>query len=149
RLKLAAACLLLVLGAFVLSSSAQQTDDLTSRPFSPAPYRVGERLTYNISFSNFISAGHLEILVAARGIFFGREGIQLKGHVETNGVVNAALFALNNDYVTYVDPLTGLPFHSEQTLREPSRTAETASDFDQPAGLATPSKSSGEIPGTY
>jgi len=149
-LKLAAACLLLVLGAFALPSSAQQTDDLTSRPFSPAPYRVGERLTYNISFSNFISAAHVELLVASRGTFFGREGLQLKGHLETNGVVNAALFAVNNDYITYVDPFTGLPFRSDQTIREASRTAETSADFNQPAGTAAiPSRSMGEVPGTY
>ena len=150
RLKLAAACLLLVLGALALPFSAQQTDDLASQPFSPAPYRVGERLTYNVSFSNFISAAHVELLVAARGRFFGREAIQLKGHVETNGVVNAALFAINNDYTTYVDPSTGLPFRSEQTIREASRTAETSADFNQPAGTAAiPSKRMGEIPGTY
>jgi hypothetical protein len=150
RLKLAAACLLLVLGAFALPSSAQQTDDSASRPFSPAPYRVGERLTYTVSFSNFISAAHVELFVASRGTFFGREGIQLKGHIETSGVVNAALFAVNNDYVTYVDPLSGLPFRSEQTIREASRSAETSVDYNQPAGTAAiPPKSMGEVPGTY
>jgi Protein of unknown function (DUF3108) len=150
RLKLPAACLLLVLGAFVLPSSAQQTDDLTSRPFSPAPYRVGERLTYNISFSNFISAAHVELFVASHGTFFGRDSIQLKGHVETSGVVNAAIFAVNNDYITYVDPVTGLPFRSEQTIREASRTTETSADFNQPVGTAAiPSKSMGEVPGIY
>lgn len=149
-LKLAAACLLIILGAFALPSSAQQTDDLASQPFSPGPYRVGERLTYNISFSNFISAAHVELLVASRATFFGREGIQLKGHVETNGVVNAALFAINNDYVTYVDPPTGLPFRSQQTIRETARTADTVAEFSQPAGTAViPSKSVGEFPGTY
>jgi hypothetical protein len=155
RLKFATACLLLVLGAFVLPIFAQQTDDLTSQPFSPAPYKVGERLTYNVSFSSFISAAHVELLVAARGTFFGREGVQLKGHVETNGVVNAALFAINNDYISYVDPATGLPFHGEQTIREASRVAETSADFNQPAGnqpagtAAIPSKRTGEIVGTY
>ena len=149
-MKLSAACLLLVLGAFAFPFSAQQTDDLASQPFSPAPYRIGERLTYDVSFSNFISAAHVELLVAGRGTFFGREGIQLKGHVETNGVVNAALFAINNDYVTYVDPASGLPYRSQQTIREASRTAETATDVNQPAGTAAiPSKSAGEFRGTY
>lgn len=149
-LKFPTACLLLILGAFVLSSSAQQSGDPTSQPFSPAPYRVGERLTYNISFSNFISAAHVELLVAARGTFFGREGIQLKGHVETNGVVNAALFAINNDYITYVDPATGLPYYGQQTIRETARTTETSADFNQPAGTAAiPDKRTASIPGTY
>ena len=149
-LKFATACLLLILGAFVLPSSAQQTGDLTSQPFSPAPYRVGERLTYNVSFSNFISAAHVEFLVAARGTLFDREGVQLKGHVETNGVVNAALFAINNDYITYVDPATGLPYHGQQTIRETARTLETTADFNQPAGAAAiPDKRTASFPGTY
>ena len=132
RLKLAGLSLISLPGTFAFPFSAQQTDDLASQPFSPAPYRVGERLTYDVSFSSFISAAHVELLVAARGTFFGREGIQLKGHVETNGVVNAALFAINNDYISYVDPATGLPFHGEQTIREASRVAETSADFNQP-----------------
>jgi hypothetical protein len=149
-LKLATACLLLVLGALALPSSAQHTDDLASQPFSPAPYRVGERLTYNVSFSNFISAAHVELLVAARGTFLGREGIQLKAHVETNGVVNAALFAINNDYITYVDPATGLPYRGQQTIRQASRIAESFADFNQPEGTtAISSGRTGELPGSY
>jgi len=149
-LKFATACLFLILGAFVLPSSAQKTGDLTSQPFSPAPYRVGERLTYDVSFSNFISAAHVELLVSARGTFFGREGIQLKGHVETNGVVNAALFAINNDYITYVYPENGLPYHGQQTIRETARTMETTADFNQPAGTAAiPAKRTADVPGTY
>jgi len=152
RLKLATAwhlfVIVLVLGAFALQSSAQSTTDVVSQPFSPAPYKVGERLTFNVSFSNFISAAHVELLVAARGTFFEREGIQLKGHVETTGVVNAALFAINNDYITYVDPATGLPFHGQQIVRVASRASQTSADFNQPAA-ALPPKQTSELPGTY
>lgn len=149
-LKFATSCLLVLLAAFVLSSSAQQADTQATQPFSPAPYRVGERLTYNVSFSSFISAAHVELLVAGHGTFFGRDGIQLKGHVETSGVVNAAVFAVNNDYVTYVDPATGLPYHGQQIIRETARTSDTSADFNQPAGTAAiPSKRTGEFLGTY
>jgi len=86
---------IVLLAALAVSSSAQRASDPTALGFSPAPYRVGERLTYNVSFSNFVSAAHIELLVAARGNFFGREAIQLKGHIETTGMVNAALFAVN------------------------------------------------------
>ena len=151
RLKLAAAwhlfVIALVLGAFAQTSSAQNTTGEIYQPFSPAPYQVGERLTFNISFSNFISAGHVELLVAGRGMFFGREGIQLKGHVETTGVVNAALFAINNDYISYVDPATGFPFHGQQIVRTASRASEDL-DSNQPAG-ALPSEQTREFPGTY
>ena len=51
-----------------------------------------------------------KLQVASHGNHFGRDAIQLRAHVETTGVVNVALFAINNDYVTYIDPETGLPF---------------------------------------
>jgi len=151
-LKLAVVCISLVLVlALVIRASAQRKNDVVSIPFSQAPYRVGERLTFNVSFSNFISAAHVEIQVVTRGTFFGRQGLQLRGHLETTGMVNAALFAINNDYTTYVDPETGLPFRAQQILREASHTSDTSNDFNQPAGVAAiPSKlSTGESSGTY
>lgn len=149
RLKFATACLILVLGALALPSSAQQADAL-GEPFSPAPYRVGERLTYTVSFSSFLTAAHIELLVSARGSFFGRDGVQLKGHVETNGVVNAALLGINNDYITYVDPVNGLPYQTQQTIREAGRTAQSSSEFNQPAGTAAiPDRRTTEVTGSY
>lgn len=102
--------------------------------FSQAPYRVGERLTYNISYSNFPSAAHAEFEVVTRGMFYGRDAIQLRAHVETTGVVNVALFAINNDYTTYIDPDTGLPFRTQETARDAIRSTEAAQDFSQPGG---------------
>lgn len=85
----------------------------------------------------------------SRGMHFGREAIHLRAHVETTGVINVALFAINNDYTTYVDPATGLPFRSEETARDAIRTADAVQDFPQPAGNeAIPSKQKG-FPGTY
>ena len=80
---------------------------------------------------------------------FGREAVQLRAHVETTGVINVALFAINNDYVTYVDPTTGLPFRSEETVRDAIRNADSVQDFSQPGGNeAIPPKQKG-FPGTY
>ena len=158
-MKLRAACKLIVLvfvPTFLVGMlaaptiTAQDTTAGASVAFSSSHYRVGERLTYNVSYSNFISAAHVELLVAARGIFFGRDGIQLKGHVETTGTVNAAILALNNDYITYVDPGTGLPFYAQQFIREASRAADTSADFNQPAGAAALAPGRvGEFPGVY
>ena len=144
---------LLILPALILLCSpawAQSGDDATI-PFSPAPYRVGERLTYDVSFSHFVSAAHIELFVAARGTFLNREAIVLRAHVETTGVVNAALYDVNNDYTSYVDPSSGLPFRAQQVVREAGRTSDTASDYNQAAGTtAIPSKlQSGNFSGTY
>ena len=119
---------------------------LAAGDFSPAPYRLGERLSYTVSFSNFPVAAHVEMLVAARGTFFEREGIELRAHVETIGIVNAALYSINNDYVSYVDPATGLPFRLRQVIREGARSSEASADFN-PA--LTAAQAANSFPGTY
>ena len=70
----------------------------------------------------------------ARGMFYGRDAIHLRAHLETTGVVNVALLALNNDYVTYIDPETGLPFRTQETARDAMASAQASQDFPQPAG---------------
>ena len=108
------ACLIAFLIALSCAAYGQQKREVSEAPFNAGAYRVGERLTYNVSYSRFVSAAHVELLVASRGKFFNRDGIELRAHVETTGVVNVALYAINNDYTAYVDPQTGLPFRVQQ-----------------------------------
>jgi len=141
--------LTVLLLAIIFPLFAQEKEVLTPVPFSQAPYLIGERLTYNVSFSNFPSAAHVEVQVVSRGVYFGRDAIQLRGHVETTGVINVALYAINNDYMSYVDPSTGLPFHSEETARDAIKSADSADDLNQAAGNeAIPPKQRG-FPGKY
>ena len=115
--------LIILFLALTFPAFAQEKEILTPIASSPSVYRIGERLTYNVSYSNFPSAAHVEVEVVSRGNFFGRDAVQLRAHVETTGVVNVALYAINTDYVSYVDPETGLPFRTEETPRDAIRTA--------------------------
>lgn len=134
-----------------IPAAAQRAEVADTVPFAQSPYRVGERLTYHVTYSSFINAAHIELLIAARGTFFNRDALQLRAHVETTGVVNAALYSINNDYTSYVDPNTGLPFRTQQVIREGGRTSDSSSEYNQPVGtVAIPSKLRlGEFPGTY
>ena len=67
-------CIAALIGSFVYAIKAQKVEG-TPPPFNAAVYRVGERLTYNISFAQFVAAGHAELFVAARGTYFNRDGI--------------------------------------------------------------------------
>lgn len=128
---------------------AQENGGANPISLSQSPYRVGERLTYNVSFSNFPSAAHVEVEVVSRGNHYGRDAIQLRAHVETTGVVNVALYSINTDYTTYVDAETGLPFRSEERARDAIEAASTVTDFTQPGGSeAIPPKQRG-FGGTY
>jgi hypothetical protein len=98
--------------AFAQQTSSAAAAAIAPGEFSPAPYLAGEKLTYNVSFSNFTSAGHVELFNAGRGRFFDREGFELRARVQTVGVVRAALYAIDNEYTSYVDTQTGLPFRT-------------------------------------
>ncbi|MBV8855653.1 MAG: DUF3108 domain-containing protein [Acidobacteria bacterium] len=129
RVWLAAALAALCLCA---SASGQGRTGAANAPFSQAPYRIGERLTYTVSFSNFPTAAHVETQVAGRGQLHGRDGIELRGHVETIGVVSAALLALNINQTTFVDPATGLPYRSQQSLSQNTSVRDVVTDYNAP-----------------
>jgi hypothetical protein len=101
--------------------------------FSPAPYLAGEKLTYNISFSNFSTAGHIELFNAGRGRFFNRDGFELRARVQTVGVVRAALYAIDNEYTSYVDPQTGIPFRTRFQRLEGRGSEQASGGAGQPA----------------
>ena len=134
-------------------AAAQRATDVgaASANTSSAPYTVGERLTYNVSFANYTSAAHVEMWVARRGRFFDREGVELRAHVETIEVVNAALFPFNNDFVSYVNQTSGQPFRSQQFTREGTLAADVERDYNQPVGIsAIPSRLTRDaLPGSF
>jgi hypothetical protein len=116
------------------AASGQVRTDIASAPLSQAPYRVGERLTYTVSFSSFPAAAHVETQVTGRGQLQGREGVELRAHVETTGVVSAALLALNVNQTTFVDPATGLPYRAQQLIRQGASVRDVAQDYNTPLG---------------
>ncbi|MFN2453645.1 MAG: DUF3108 domain-containing protein [Pyrinomonadaceae bacterium] len=154
RLLIISAALILTLLPFAGSITAQSKSNTKTGAgfsFNPAPYRVGERLTYNVSFSNFINAAHIELFTAARGQFFNRDALQLRARVETTEVVGVALFSLNTDYIAYVDPASGLPFRTQQINHDATQMASTPDNSNLPAGAtAIPAQSAREgFPTTY
>ena len=144
---LAAALVALLCCASAAAQQGRVVNDVSAGPFNPAPYRVGEHLTYTVSFSNFAVAAHVELSVASRGQLYGREGVELQAHVETVGVISAALYALNNNYFSFVDPSTGLPYRARQEIREGARVQNLTRDFNTPLGeSAIPSKQTVDAP---
>ena len=133
----------------LISPVIAQNGGARTFPFSQAPYQIGERLTYNVSYSNFPSAAHAEFEIVSRGNAFGRDAIQLRAHVETTGIVNVALLSINNDYRTYIDPSSGLPFRSVETARDATNSGDSVRDFSQPAGNEAIPPKQKSFPGTY
>lgn len=147
RLLLPTFILLFLVSMLPVSLSAQQTSSNAAATapgatgeFSLVPYQAGEKLTYSVSYSNFSSAGHIELFNAGRGRFFNREGFELRARVQSVGEVRAALYAIDSEYTSYVDPQTGLPFRTRVQNLEGVGAAQAAIAAGQrpPAVEATP-----------
>lgn len=84
----------------------------------PGEFKVGERLTYNISFNNFDSAAYAEIRVVSRGKLDGKDAVELFGKLRSSDLLSAAFYLWDFERTTYVSPESGFPL----LVREVSKT---------------------------
>src|SRR5262247_3052502 len=104
----------------------------TSENFSGgSPLVVGERLVYNVSWSNFPSAARVEMEVAAQGQFYGRESYQLRSRVETLGQVRSLFGDVDNQYTSYVSLSDAVPYLAVSAIHQGQRRSEEVVVFDR------------------
>lgn len=82
---------------------------------SPSPFRVGEKLTYTISFARISNAGYAETYVISRGKISGKDAVELRGRVKTIDLVSAAFFLLDETRTSFAAPDSGLPHYVTTT----------------------------------
>lgn len=80
-------------------------------------FRVGEKLSYTITFGRFSDAGHAETHVVSRGKINGKDAIELRGRIKTVDLVSAAFFLLDESRTTFAVPDTGFPMYLTNTSR--------------------------------
>jgi hypothetical protein len=112
------------------SSKADAADNGTNSTVKGA-LTVGERLTFNVSWANFVSAARMEMEVMERGAFFGRECYQLRTRVETIGYARSLLADVDNQYNAFVDAKTLLPQRVESSTRQGQKKSDESVVFDQ------------------
>ncbi len=105
-------------------------------PSSGLPFPIGERLTYTISWASHVVAGEMTLMVKARGRFFDRSGVHLELRAATVGPVRTLVKALDEQWVSYVDPKTGLPYRVEHSRREGDRRTDLTITLDHRRGVA-------------
>lgn len=98
---------------------------------SASPLQVGEKLSFNVSWSNFVTAARLEMELAGQGAFFGQEGYQLRTRVETVGYVRSLFAEVDNLYTSYVDAKTLLPYRVQNTTRQGAKSEDETIIVDQ------------------
>lgn len=93
------------------------------------PFRVGERLSYSVSFEKFSDVAHIETSVASRGTIGGRDVIELHGKVKTFDFVSATFSLIDESRTVLVVPETGFPLLINRTIKSGPIPKETTANF--------------------
>lgn len=118
-------------------TSANPTSTPSGVALSASPLQIGEKLSFNVSWSNFVTAARMEMELAGRGAFFGHDGYQLRTRVETVGYVRSLFVELDNQYTSYVDAKTLLPYRVQNATRQGAKSDDATILIDQQRQTAT------------
>ena len=110
-----AAAFLAVLFAAAGSLIAQGSADLRVESKVASTYRIGEKLTYNVTFGGFKNAAYVETAVASSGTLSGRSAVELRSKIKTLEVVSAAFMHVDESRVIFVEPESGVPIYLVKT----------------------------------
>lgn len=82
-----------------------------SRTLPATPFRVGERLTYNISFERYTDVGFAEMYVVSRGKLGESDAVELRSRVKTTGLLSASFYAVDETRTTFASAESGTPLY--------------------------------------
>ncbi|MBP6004877.1 MAG: DUF3108 domain-containing protein [Pyrinomonadaceae bacterium] len=92
-------------------------------------FRIGEKLSYSVSFEKFQNAAYLETYVASAGKLGGKNVVELRGRLKTFELVSAAFSTIDENRTVFVDPDTGIPLMIRRTISSIAVPKETVEDF--------------------
>lgn len=96
--------------------------------------KVGEKLTYSISFNNFDIAGYAEIHVVSRGKLEGRDAVELSAKLKSVDLLSAAFYTWDEARTTFISPETGYPLLVKEIVNTGPFPRETSRSYlQQPA----------------
>ena len=94
-------------------------------PTQPTRFRVGEKLTYYVSFANFENSAYAELCVASSGKLGGVDAVELRSKIKTLDMVSAAFFLVDESRVVFASAETGLPLYEKVTANDGLLPKET------------------------
>jgi len=113
--------------SFQIASSAQNQIKVQMLPLTP--FRIGERLTYNISFEKFNNAAYAEIYAVSRGKLGEKDAVEIRSKIKTSELVSAAFYLLDETRTTYASSDSGLPLYTRKISNAGVSPKETVDNF--------------------
>lgn len=92
------------------------------------PYRVGEKVTFNISYFNIV-AGEIELGIKPFAVVNGKKSYHFEIIGKTNSFFSR-IYAVDDRAVTYLDYETLVPHNLQISIKETKQLSETRTFFD-------------------
>ncbi|MBL8182959.1 MAG: DUF3108 domain-containing protein [Blastocatellia bacterium] len=97
-----------VLVAAVFAVSAQGVSE------TPTTFRIGEKVSFNISFEQFGNVAFLELQTVSRGRFANRDAVEIQARAKTFEIVSAAFAQIDERRTVYAAADSGLPLYIDR-----------------------------------
>ena len=95
------------------------------------PFNAGERLSYDVSWADFLIAGELTIDTDQRRNFDGIDAFHVTAQAKTVGLVSGLALKVNDVYESFINASTLQPFRAEKRMRHGKKQAESSVTIDQ------------------
>ncbi len=120
-----------VLAVVIFGSEFVTTRQISAQSnISTSPvFRIGEKLTYSISFGKIPNAGYAETHVISRGKISGKDAVEIKAKVKTLDLVSAAFFLFDEARTVFANPDTGLPLYIRSNSYDSAIPKETVRNY--------------------
>lgn len=115
-------------GAFLNFQIASAQNQLKAQTLPPTPFRIGERLTYNISFENINNAAYAEIYAVSRGKLGDKDAVELRSKIKTNELVSA-FYLVDETRTTFAASDSGLPLYTKKISNTGAMPIETVGNY--------------------
>src|SRR4051812_4690688 len=92
-----------ILGVFFFAGSFSAVGQ-DKGTVTPAGIRIGERLTYNISFESYDNVGYAEIYAVSKGKIADADALELRMKLKTTGVLSAVFYHLDESRTVFANP---------------------------------------------
>lgn len=97
-------------------------------------FRVGEKLTYNISFGRFPNVAYAETHVVSRGKIGGKEAIEIQSKLKTLNYMSLGFLPVDTQRTTFVSPVDGNPMYVKNVDNSAGVPVETVTNFATKGG---------------
>jgi Protein of unknown function (DUF3108) len=113
----------------LLGVSVFAQNGVVNENLAPTPFRIGERLTYSVSFERYTDVAFAEIAVVSRGRLGDRDAVELRSKIKTYDILNAAFYSLDESRVVVAAAESGLPLYVTKTQNNPVSPKESVTDY--------------------